>query len=271
MFNTLSLETLQHKVPSIFTEGSAERTSDKYQHISTAKVINGLLGEGFVPTWAGQCKCRLAVKKAFTKHMLRFRHVDARPTASGLYPEIVLINSHDGLSSYRLMAGIYRMVCTNGLVAGTSYNEIRITHKGSTEGIVGEVIEGTYSVIEDSKKMIESADSMSSITLSAPEKKIFAEAAHTIRFDNNPVGDEIEPLRLLTPRRFTESNKNDLFTVFNVAQENLIKGGVQGYTKDKRGRTKRITTRAIQSIDQNTALNRALWTLAEKMMQLRGA
>lgn len=267
MFKTLNLENLQRQVPSIFTENSAERTSDKYQHISTAKVIDGLLAEGFMPTWATQCRCRLAIKKAYTKHMLRFRHIDARPTSSGLYPEIVLINSHDGLSSYRLMAGVYRMVCANGLIAGTSYNEIRVRHQGD---IVGEIIEGTYSVIEDSKKMIESASKMSSINLTLPEKKIFAEAAHTIRFDNNHTGEGIEPLKLLSPRRLEEVNKNDLFTIFNVAQENLIKGGIRGYAKDKNGRlTKRIQTRAIKGIDQNTALNRALWTLAEKMLQLR--
>ncbi len=266
MFNTLSLENLQRNVPSIFTEDSAERTSNKYQHISTAKVIDGLLGEGFMPTWAAQCKCRIAAKKAYTKHMLRFRHIDARPTSSGLYPELVLINSHDGLSSYRLMAGIYRMVCSNGLIAGTSYDEIRVRHQGD---IVGEVIEGTYKIIEDSKNMIESADNMSSIALSNPEKEIFAEAAHTIRFDNSHAGESIDPLKLLSARRIDELNKNDLFTVFNVTQENLIKGGLRGYAKDKNGYAKRISTRGIKSIDQNTALNRALWTLAEKMMQLR--
>jgi len=269
MFNALSLENLHRQVPSVFTESSAERTSNKYQHISTAKVIDGLRAEGFLPTWATQCKCRLSTKKAFTKHMLRFRHVDARPTTSGLYPEIVLINSHDGLSSYRLMAGIYRMVCSNGLIAGTTHEEMRIRHQGD---IVSNVIEGTYSIIENSKKMIESADVMSSHALSAPERQIFAEAVHTIRFDNNPAGEGIEPLKLLSPRRFEETNNNDLFTVFNVAQENLIKGGVRGYAKDRNGRlTKRTHTRAIKGIDQNTALNRALWTLAEKMLQLRNA
>lgn len=115
------------------------------------------------------------------------------------------------------------MVCSNGLVAGTSYDEVRVRHQGD---IVGEIIEGTYRVIENSKKMIESAERMSSVALSVPEKKIFAEAAHTIRFDDdNPIGEGIEPGKLLAPRRFGEINKNDLFTVFNVVQENLIKGG----------------------------------------------
>ncbi len=267
MFNRLTLEDLQRKAPSIFTEGRAERTSEKYQPISTTKVIEGLMNEGFMPTWAGQSQCRLTTKKAYTKHMLRFRHVNAHPTASGLFPELVLINSHDGLSSYRLMAGVYRLVCSNGLVAGKNYAEIRIRHQGD---ILSNVIEGSYQVIEDSKKMIESADKMTSLNLSNPEKKIFAEAAHAIRFENSPMSDAIEPLNLLNPRRTQEMRQDDLFTIFNVVQENIIKGGVRGYGKDANGRNKRVRSRAIISIDQNTALNRALWTLAEKMLELKG-
>jgi len=268
MFNTLNLENLRHKIPSIFTEGTAERTSDKYQHISTAKIVEKLLAEGFQPTWVAQCKSRLAVRKAYTKHMLRFRHIDARPTQSGLYPEIVLVNSHDGLSSYRLMAGVYRIVCANGLIAGNSYHEIRIRHQGD---IVNEVIEGSYQIIENSKRMIELAGDMSSIVLSTSEKKIFSEAAHAIRFEDSSIGKGIEPLSLLTPRRHEEFNKNDLFSVFNIVQENIIKGGVRGYATDSHGYSKRIRTREISGIDQNIMLNRALWTLAEKMFQLRSA
>ncbi len=268
MFNSLSLESLKSKIPSIFTESGSDQTSSKYKHISSAKIVNGLLNEGFVPTWATQCRTRTINKKAYTKHMLRFRHIDARPTSSGLYPEIVLINSHDGLSSYRLMAGVYRLVCSNGLIAGNSYNEIRVRHQGD---ILREVIEGTYQIIEDSKKMIESANKMTSLILSNPEKQIFAEAAHAIRFENTPMGEGIEPFKLIAPRRTSEINKNDLFTVFNVAQENIIKGGINGYTRNSQGRLKPIRTRAINGIDQNTILNRALWTLAEKMLRLKGA
>ncbi len=267
MFNTLNTERLKQITPSVFTENSAQGTSDKYQHISTAKIVDALLTEGFMPTQATQCNCRKSDNKAYTKHLLRFRHTDARPTPSGLYPEIVLINSHDGLSSYRLMAGIYRIVCSNGLVAGNFYNEIRVRHQGN---IVNEVIEGSYSVIEDSRKMIESAEKMSSIKLSIQEKIAFAEATHAIRFDNSPVSDSIDPSKLLTPRRFEEMNKDDLFTLFNVAQENIIKGGVRGYAVSPNRRPKRISTRAINSIDQNITLNRALWSLAENMMQQRG-
>lgn len=262
----LSIENLKRIAPSIFTEDSASRTTDKYQHISTARIVDGLRAEGFLPVWATQCRSRIAEKKIFTKHMLRFRHLDAKPTSSGLFPEIVLINSHDGLSSYRLMAGIYRLVCANGLIAGNTYNETRIRHQGD---ILGQVIKGTYEVIEDSKKMIEVADQMSRTSLNTKERLIIAEAAHGLRFDGTPLSSAIEPLKLLKPRRFAELEKNDLFTVFNVIQENVIKGGLKGYTRNQNGRYKKVSSREINSIDQNTALNRALWSLAEKMMALK--
>lgn len=265
MSDALSLETLQRQAPSIFCENSAARTSEKYQHISTVKVIEGLINEGFIPTWAKQSQCRDANNLVYTKHTLRFRHQNARPTSSGLYPEIVLINSHDGLSSYRLIAGVYRIVCANGLIAGNSYAEIRVRHQGD---IVRKVIEGTYTVIENSCKMIESTSVMSKINLNDTEKAAFAEEAHTLRFEDNETGKKIAPSKLLIPRRNADIG-NDLFSVFNVIQENLIKGGLRGYTTDKRGYPKRISTRGIKSIDQDTRLNKALWTLAEKQMQLK--
>ncbi len=268
MFNVLSLETLQRKAPSIFAQDSAERTSDKYRHISTAKVVEGLIGEGFMPTWVKQSNCRLENKKDYTKHMIRFRHIQARPTANDLYPEIVLINSHDGLSSYRLVAGIYRMLCSNGLVAGNDYAEVRVRHQGD---IVNHVIEGTYEVVETAHQMLGVANKMEAIELTIKEQKAFAETAHELRFEDSEIGKAIKPTQLLEPRRYAERGKSDLFTTFNVVQENLLKGGVRGFIKNKHGYpTRRTSTRAINSIDQSTALNRALWTLAEKMMQLKG-
>lgn len=265
MFQSLTTEQLKKVTPSVFTECGSEKTSDKYQHISTARLIDALSVEGFVAVWATQSNCRLPEKRGYTKHMLRFRHCAARPTASGLYPEIVLVNSHDGLSSYRLMAGVFRMVCANGLVAGDFYAETRVRHQGN---IIDQVIEGGHKIINESREMIESADRMASISLSPIEANQFAEKAHAIRFADTPLVDSIEPKKLLTPRRYADS-KNDLFTVFNVVQENIIKGGVRGYAISPNFRPKRITSRAISGIDQNVVTNRALWTLAENMMLQR--
>lgn len=265
MSNFITIDTLRSKAPSIFTQDSAENTSAKYQHISTIQVVEGLMQEGFLPTWVGQSNCRLETKRPFTKHMIRFRHRDVKPSFSALFPELVLVNSHDGLSSYRLNAGLFRLVCSNGLVAGHSYDEIRVRHQGD---VVGNVIEGTYKIIENTQLMIESAQQMSSINLDVQEKQFFAEAAHELRFEDSTTGKIIGADKLLQPRRREEANTNDLFSVFNIVQENTIKGGLMGYTRD-RGRLKRTRTREVKSIEQNIKLNKALWTLSEKMMQLK--
>lgn len=266
MFNVLNLETLKQNAPSIFSEDKYQHMSKKYQYISTIKIVEGLMDEGFMPTKAQQSLCRTENKKAHTKHMIRFRHKDVQPTEQGLFPELVLINSHDGSSSYRLLSGIYRFICSNGLIAGNTYNEIRVRHQGN---IMGQVIEGTYEVIENSNKMLHVAKEMESIKLDAKEMNFYAEAAHNIRFEDPESSKGIDPTRLLSPRRSSERNKNDLFTVFNVVQENIIKGGIRGYKLDRSGYRKLTTTRAIKGIDQDTYLNRALWTLTEKMMQLK--
>ncbi len=267
MFTSLNLDQLKRTVPSIFTDGRAERTSDRYQQISTAQIVGALGSKGYAPTWAEQCRTRIVSKREYTKHMIRFRHVDAKATASGLYPEIVLINSHDGLSSYRLLSGVFRIVCSNGLVAGSKYDEVRVRHQGD---IVKDVIDGTHTVINNSLKMIESANEMAEIQLNEKESLYLAEAALAVRFGDEEQGKAFDSADFLMPRRYVDSDSNDLFTKINILQENIIRGGIRGCVRNDLGRiTKRTQTRAITSIDQSTKLNRALWTLAEKMMELK--
>ena len=266
MLPVVSKEKLFKLAPSIFTQASSHKTSNKYAPISTEQIIDKLMSEGFFPTWATQTMSQRQESKPFAKHMLRFQRHDALQNNQGLYPELVLIKSHDGLSSYRLMAGLFRLVCGNGMIAGQSYNEIRIKHQGD---VIGNVIEGTYKVIETANQMLDVSDDMASIHLNADEKGIFAQAAHALKFSDEEGAMMVKPQSLLQPRRYVDQKDNDLFTVFNVIQENLIKGGIRGYRLNKYGYTTRTKTREVKAIDQNVKLNRALWTLTEKMMEMK--
>lgn len=142
MNQILTRESLLRTAPSVFTSQAHFETSDKYQQISTISIINALEHEGYYPVWAAQSKSRNQEHRPFAKHLVRFRH-QSNFNSRELFPELVLVNSHDGLSSYRLNAGLFRLVCSNGLVAGTTYNEVRVKHQGD---ILGNVIEGTFSV-----------------------------------------------------------------------------------------------------------------------------
>jgi hypothetical protein len=106
----LSEEQMRHAAPSIFAEGKHASRSERYTYIPTIDVLRGLKREGFEPFMVAQGASRVEGKEAYTKHMVRLRHqggsaLQARPEAQ----EIILINSHDGASSYQMLAGLFRL------------------------------------------------------------------------------------------------------------------------------------------------------------------
>jgi hypothetical protein len=271
---TLTEDQLRKFVPSLFAEAPHGSRSERYAYIPSIAVMRGLESEGFLPVAASQSRTRDDTRKEFTKHMVRFRRPDAVALAVGdTLPEIVLVNSHDGTSSYNLMAGLFRLVCLNGMVvsAGDIAN-VRVQHTGKSEKIVADVIEGAYTVLEESVKALEAPRTWSRLQLTSQEQQVLAEGAHTLRFADaeGAVDTPIQPGQLLIPKRYNDAG-NDLWRTFNVIQENVIRGGVTAVGRDANNRRRRVTTRQINGIDQDVRLNKALWTLGERMAQLKQA
>jgi hypothetical protein len=126
----LAEDQMRSAAPSIFAQGKHASRSERYTYIPTIEVLRGLRKEGFEPFMVAQSKSRIEGKTGFTKHMIRMRHVsgDAGQITKPEANEIILINSHDGASSYQLLSGLFRYACCNGLVVGTVSNDIRIAH-----------------------------------------------------------------------------------------------------------------------------------------------
>ncbi|CAH5538531.1 TPA: DUF932 domain-containing protein [Klebsiella pneumoniae] len=254
----LTREELMHYVPSVFSENKHESRSDRYTWIPTITILENLQREGFEPFFACQTRVRDQSRREHTKHMLRLRR--AGQLTGQQVPEIILLNSHDGSSSYQMLPGLFRGVCTNGLVCGQSFGEVRVPHKGD---VVEKVIEGAYEVLGIFDRVEERRDAMQSALLPPPAQQAMARAALYYRF-----GEDHQPVttaQILTPRRYEDRN-NDLWTVYQRVQENLMKGGLAGRTAQ--GRSNR--TRAVNGIDGDVKLNRALWVMAENMLELLG-
>ncbi|MGC6031514.1 DUF932 domain-containing protein [Enterobacter kobei] len=254
----LTREELMQHVPSVFGEDKHASRSEKYTFIPTITLLENLQREGFQPFFACQSRVRDPDRREHTKHMLRLRR--ASQINGQQVPEIIILNSHGGESSFQLLPGIFRQVCTNSLVCGQSFGEIRVPHRGD---IVGKVIEGAYEVLGVLDRVEEKRDAMESLLLPPPAQHALAEAALTYRF-----GEEHQPVtvsQILTPRRY-EDRKDDLWTTYQRLQENLLKGGLPGRT----AKGKRSHTRAVNGIDGDVKLNRALWVMAENMMDLLG-
>lgn len=122
----LTREELMHYVPSVFSENKHESRSDRYTWIPTITILDNLQREGFEPFFACQTRVRDQSRREHTKHMLRLRR--AGQLTGQQVPEIILLNSHDGSSSYQMLPGLFRGVCTNGLVCGQSFGEVRVPH-----------------------------------------------------------------------------------------------------------------------------------------------
>ena len=257
----LSDDQIRRVTPSIFADGKHQSRSDRYTYIPTVDVLRGLRNEGFQPFMVCQTRVRDQDKREHTKHMIRMRHADQITGEEA--NEIILLNSHDGTSSYQMLAGVLRFVCQNGIVAGDSVRDIRVPHKGN---IVQNVINGAFDVLDGFDLIREQKDGMRDVTLARDEQQAFARSALALRYD--PADAEapapITESQLLAPRRF-EDRRDDLWTVFNRVQENLTKGGLHG--RSRTGRS--MSTRAITGIDQNVKLNRALWMLADAMRQMK--
>lgn len=258
--------------PSVFATTAHESRSDRFQPIPTIEVLRGLRKEGFEVVGVKQSTTRIPGKENFTKHLIRLRRVDADVTyrVGDTVAEMLLKNANDGTSVYDLFAGLFRIRCLNSLVAAMgSIDTIKVRHSG--RDIVPRVIEGTYKVVENAKLALAAPREWAEIKLDRDERMIFAEAARAIRFGDaeGNVDTPIQAEQLLHTRRRDDSD-NDLWTNFNVIQENVIRGGLHGVAVNANGQRRRMSTRAVNGIDADVRLNRGLWTLATKMAELKG-
>jgi hypothetical protein len=271
--NVLSEDDLRRIAPSVFATTAHESRSDRFAPIPTIEVIRGLGREGFGVVGAKQSLTRVAGKADYTKHLLRIRRMDADSSyaVGDTVAEMLLKNANDGTSVYDLFAGLFRIACLNSMVANVGdIDSVKVRHTG--KNIVDNVIEGTFRVVESAKLALAAPAQWAQVKLERDEAIAFAEAARVLRFGDaeGNVDSPITATQLLTARRREDAERNNLWACFNVLQENVIRGGLSGVTTDANNRVRNMTTRAIKGIDQDVKLNRALWTLATRLGEMKG-
>jgi hypothetical protein len=270
----MSDDEMRTRAPSVFADRPHESRSDRYAYIPTVSIVAGMRKAGFIPVSVQQSRSRVAGKADFTKHMIKFAHGDVTNTRVGdSIPQVCLVNSHDGTSQWELSLGLYRFICSNGLlVCDGNLSSVKVPHKGDVQD---RVIEGSFTVLNAARDVGDRAEAWRGITLERGEQVALANAALALRFDRqddngNAVAAPIAADQMLRPHRY-EDKGADLWTTFNVIQENTIKGG-QSYTLPRAAgarRGRRMHVREVTGIDQNTSLNRALWTLADTLKKYK--
>lgn len=256
--DALSLDVIRRNAPAVFAHAAHERTSPKYTFIPTERVLEGLMGAGFVPVQASQAKTRHPDREQHARHVVRLRRRFETIALRDSIPEIVFLNSHDGTSAYQLRMGLFRVVCTNGLIVSrAALPAFYVTHRGN---IVDEVVAGALNLAEQFDELAASVDRMEQRILDLTEQVGFAQRALALRYPDVTTSG-MQPSQLLTCRR-EEDDGPDLWRVYNRVQENLLRGGLS-----RRAATGRLTrTRRITSIREDVRLNSALWDVATELL-----
>ena len=244
-------DMLRRQAPAVFaTSANEERTSDRYTFIPTTSVIETLQEDGWEAWDAKQVRSR-KWSDMHAKHIVRMRRqkVEERTKVGDSFVELLIVNSHNGLQTYNLHAGIFRMVCSNGLIIGDeNYGKVKVKHIGYSPD---EVIAASQKLVASTHEIYQTRDNWNRQELDLSERRQFFADAAALRWED-PTEDTI---RQVGQARRMEDAGDDLWSVYNVAQENLTRAGwIDPKTRRK--------ARKITSISRDVELNSQLWDLA---------
>lgn len=248
----MTIQEIQSLAPSIFTTQPSPKMSGKYTFVPTFEIMENFQNQGWDLSSVKQVGGGL-----YNVHELRFRNSEL-PKVGDTLVEAIIRNSHNGLATFSVSAGLHRLVCSNGLTVPTSIAEsFNVRHKSFEYDDVKKLTESFASRLP----MIQnSVDKMMARELSDGEKVDFVQKANMVKWVMGSVPSTLKVEDILQPKR-TDDEGNSLWKVFNVVQEKFVRGGVE--YKTNRGR--KTSLKGLKNIMAVNKLNTKLWELAEEM------
>lgn len=266
----MNKEQLRELCPLAFAEAPTNPdVSGKYLFVNTETIVDDLDKLGWKPVQAAQRKSR-GNGTIFSKHMVAFQNPDIKIKGEGgddSFPRIIMTNSHDGMQAFKFSVGIFRLVCSNGLVvADEQFSEFKIKHKGYTFGELREVVN---QAVEDLPNKVQVLNDMKSRTLTSEEKNKLALDAMLIRAGITPDSEKAKAFNydaetiedILDPKR-DEDKGDDLWRVFNVIQEKITQGDFHAALTGAKVRK----VRKIKSFEKDLKVNKELFKLATNLI-----
>ena len=258
----LNASQIKERAKSVFTDKAGPSTSEKFTHIPTHKVIEDMEQLGWGVVDAKEVKARAKNSIGFQKHLVVFRNPDVVINGADgdtVFPQILLTNSNDGKNAFTFTAGLFRMVCENGLVVSTQeFENVKMRHMGYT---FEELQKQIRAMVEQLPLTVESMNKMKQVQLDEEQAKAFSKKALTTRFEE----DQVEAMNfnldeLLEPTR-PEDKGNDLWSVFNVIQEKILDGN---FTYMSGAKIRKA--RKVKNFKQDLDINQKLFAMAAEFI-----
>lgn len=226
--------------------------SERYVHIDTRDVVRYMKSEGWhlAATRAAQPRVR---DPLYATHMLDFRRPDDVPIR-GAAPRIIIVNSHNGTTSARAMAGFFRFVCANGLVVGHETGHVVARHAGADALQFVHEVQRLERVLAEQRSTLQR---WAGRRLNLAQREEYARLVAQLRYGSAWAA---EPHQILALRR-EEDDDGTLFSAFNRAQENTTRGGFIGRSRTGR----RVTARPLTGIMSDLTYNERLWRMTAEL------
>jgi hypothetical protein len=266
----LTKDQLKELCPVAFKDAPTNpKVTDKYLFVNTETIVDDLDKLGWKPVSAAMRKSR-GKDTIFSKHMVTFQNPEIKITSKdgdNAFPRIILTNSHDGLQAFKFSVGIFRLVCSNGLVvADEKFSDFKIRHKGYTFAELRDVV---AQAVKDLPNKVEVLNKMRNKILTQDEKQKLALDAMLIRAGITPDSDKAKKFEydeetiedILEPKR-NEDKGDDLWKVFNVIQEKITQGEFHAALKGAKVRK----VRKIKSFEKDLQVNKELFKLATALV-----
>jgi len=253
-----TVEQIREQAPSVFTMKPSKEVSKHYTHIPTTKVINDMRTLGWDVVDVKEVKARKAKTRGVQKHLVVFRNPEVvinGQDGDTVFPQILLTNSHDGKNAFTFTAGLFRLVCENGLVISTTqFEDVKMRHMGYT---FEDLQQNIREMVEKLPLTVESMNKMKEIEMGEKAALEFAKRALETRFDENQMKRiNIDLNELLKPVR-EEDKGNDVWSIFNVVQEKIIEVDFEYAAGSKVRRARRV-----KNFNQDQKINKELFELA---------
>jgi hypothetical protein len=256
--NPLTLEQVKTGAPAVFQMSASPNTSSSYAYIPTITVLEKMMEAGYEIHEVAQSRPYKRENEPYVKHMVRLRLPVTTKKVGDVVPELVLVNAHNGTARYYLYGGLYRFVCSNGLMVGDTFASISVAHRGG-DITRSRVLEGSYEIVnEQFPAILEARKKMQQVILDIKQQVALADKALSLRY---PSLWKAFPAEKLLEIRREQDQGNDLWTVFNRIQENVIEGGFQSQSLLQR----RTTVRPTERVEHRVRINRGLWDAAMEL------
>lgn len=259
----ISLEQIKETCPNAFQETPAEKVSNKYTFVPTIRAIEDVMKLGWKPVQAVAVKSRKKSTLGVGKHMIKFEHPNYRDGEENI--QLLLQNSHDGSSNFKLDIGIFRLVCSNGLVVKSKdMGSLKVRHMGysfeEVQATVQELVEripAIYAVMDKMKAVKLDEEGIGRIALKSIAARFDLDLS---KQDEANAAKEIVDYDTILKSTRPEDDGAGLYRVFNRIQEKMVNGGFM-YKNFKTGKMRKA--RPIKNFQQSVKINQKLWEVAE--------